>query len=86
MEHQDSHEYSYTFVLLVLASFNTWWSCERDNNDLPGCKETSLLRRLQAQTDGILMPFGIEKVLDQYDIVYFKTGRAISIRLGMAAP
>ena len=37
-------------------------------------------------TDGILMPFGIWKVLDHYDIVYLITWSAISNRLGMAAP
>ena len=30
------------------------------------------------------MPFGIEKVLDPYDLVYFVTWRAISNRLGVA--
>ena len=37
-------------------------------------------------TNGILMPFGIKKVLDHYDIVCFITWRAISNRLGVAAP
>ena len=32
------------------------------------------------------MSFGIEKVLDHYDIVYFLTGSAILNRLGVAAP
>ena len=32
------------------------------------------------------MPFCIYKVLDHYDIVYFKTGRTISNHLGVAAP
>ena len=37
-------------------------------------------------TNGILMPFGIKKALDHYDIVYFITGRANSNRLGVVAP
>ena len=32
------------------------------------------------------MPFGILKVLDPYDTVYFITERAISNRLGVAVP
>ena len=54
-------------------------------NNVGSCKFCTHCQK-KHHSDAILMPLRILKGLDHYDIVYFITVRAISNRLGLAAP